>query len=489
PSSALMFAYTLTGIAAIYTHFFSIFVFPAHAVCLVVFTRFERKLWLSSLVMWLAIGLSFLGWLLPFLQAILIVMPGGIPYSIEPGWAGILEFYDQSKFQPELVYQFLMLLSLFAPSVALRFRATDSRMRFSQRINTLFPLILLFAIILIAYAADMIVSNLSLRNVVMFAPLIAVSMALGMRVLSTKAALIIVLLLMLHAPQNIKVRVLNGPYREFVQSMSSSYQTDSVVVTDFRWAWLWLLPAAYYLMDFTSDKMSKYRMFHLVDPHDPAHPPNYPDKMVNIINTFYADTFRNQLPAHRQLWRLTQGGGNYMSDKFKEWLNHNYALIKTYTWDEPYVTSYTLSEYAKAPDHQGPIVLAGDELQLYAWELGDSVEVAGCQPVTIESWWQANATVERSYSLSIILAEADGDGQLAIENSIPAEIFTTEWQTGKFYRDRTTLEIPCDLEEGRYNLLLAAKETSSGDILPLQYPDGNDIGNEYYLTTLQVKSS
>ena len=484
-----MFAYTFAGIAAIYTHFFSVFVFPAHAVCLVLFTRFERKLWLNSLLMWVFIGLSFLGWILPFLQAILIVMPGGIYYAIPPGWTGILLYYNQSRFQPELIYQFLMLLSLLAPTVVRHCRTTNSRLRFSQRINVIYTPFLLLATILIAYAANSVVSSFSLRNVVMFAPLIAVSMALGLRLLPTKAALIVLLVLVLHAPENLRVQVENAPYREFVQTMSSTYQTDSVVVTEFNWAWRWLLPAAYYFIDFTPDKMSKERQFHLVEPRDAAHPPNYPDELVNIFKTFEPATFAGQLPSHKQLWHLTQGGGNDLGAEFEDWLNQNYALVRTHSWHEPYVTDYALSEYAKAPQHQGPMLQAGDEMQLYAWKLGDSVEVAACQSVTVESWWQLKTEVEQSYSLSIILAAGSRDVQVAIQNSIPAEVFTTEWQPDRFYRDRTDIQVPCSVEDGRYNLLLAAKETLSGTALPLRYPDGNAIGNEYYLTTLHVSAS
>lgn len=490
PSSALMFAYTLAGIAAIYTHFFSFFVFPAHAVCLVLFRRFDRKLWLSSLVMWLAIGLSFLGWLLPFLQAILIVMPGGIYYAIPPGWAGILLFYNQSRFQPELIFQFLMLLSMCAPLIARNFTAaSSSRLRFNERTGLLYAPALLLSTLLIAYGANFIVSNFSLRNVVMFAPLIAVGMALGLRLLPTKAALLLLSLLMLHAPVNLRVQVENAPYREFVQTMAPTYQDDSVVVTEFSWAWRWLLPSAYYLMDFTPDKMSKQRQFHLIEARDSAHPPNYPDELVNIVKSFEPAAFASRLPPHNQLWRLTEGGGNDLGAELSAWLNQNYALVQTRAWAEPYVTNYALSEYARAPEHEGPLLVADDALQLYVWSLGGSVEVAPCETIQIEGWWQLNAEVDLSYSLSIILAAEDGDGQLAIQNSIPAQVFTTEWQANRFYRDQTTLQIPCDIDNGRYNLLLAAKETLRGAALPLRYPDGGAIGNEYYLTTLQISSS
>ena len=489
PTPALMFAYVFAGVAAIYTHFFSLFVFPAHVVVLVLYTRFERKFWLDTVLMWLFISLSFVGWLLPFMHSIMVSFPGGISYTVTASEAGILTLYDGSKFKPEIIYQSLMLLSPLALAVVRHFGAVRIRHRFESRYMGLFPLIVVIATILIAVVADQFVGSFSLRNSVMLAPLIAICMALGLRLLPTKATLALMALLLLHAPQNIAWQTANAPYREIVQKMAPTYQTDSLVVTEFRWAWRWLLAAGYYLMDFTPDKMSKNRMFHILDPHDYAHPLIYADQFVNVHHGFHQEAFARELPSHRQLWRLSQGGGNFPGLALGEWINQNYALISTNAWDEPFVTSYELSEYAKVPDNHGPMVRAGDELRLYAWELRGSVEVAACQSVTIESWWQLENEAEQSYSLSIILADDDGDGQLAIQDSIPADVFTTEWQADRFYRDRTSLEIPCITEEGRYNLLLAAKETESGTILPLRYPDGSAIGNEFYLTTLHIVSS
>ena len=75
------------------------------------------------------------------------------------------------------------------------------------------------------------------------------------------------------------------PIVNLCRQLSSSYQNDSVVVTEFSWAWRWLQPAAYYFMDFTPDKMSKDRQFHLVEVLDSAHPPESPDELVNIFKT------------------------------------------------------------------------------------------------------------------------------------------------------------------------------------------------------------
>ena len=490
PTFRLMFAYVAAGIAVIYTHFFSIFIFPAHAVLLVLLTRYERKLWLKSLLIWLFIGLSFLGWVLPFLQAIFVVMPGGIYYAIPPGWEGIELYYQGSKFTPDIVFHLLMLLALFCPWLLGALRRSNNRMRFDHRFVVLYPLFLLVLTISIAYAADSVVRSFSQRNLVMFAPLVVMCMALGLRLLPNIAGLLLVALLILNAPENIDLRTSNAPYREIVQEMSANYMTDSLVVSEFDWAWRWLLPAAYYLMDFTPDKMSKTRMFHLVEPSDSAHPPNYSDELINIHKAFDPDSFGSRLPEHQQLWRLQEGGGNDLGGEFESWLNSRYALIRSVSWEEGYETTYSLSEYARAPVRDGPLLEAGASLRLYTWELRSDWDVSACEAVTIESWWQILERDRTPYTISIILADADSERQLAIANQIaPADQFTSDWAPKRYYRDRTSIVIPCDIRSGSYDLLLAGKESLSGEPLRLAYPSGDIIGREYYLTTLNVLPS
>ena len=216
-------------------------------------------------------------------------------------------------------------------------------------------------------------------------------------------------------------------------------------------------------------------------------PPFVPDALVNVHWNFDPTTFSQKLPAHRQLWLLQEGGGNIHRDSLQDWLERNYAFIRSTSWDQKYVTTYRLSEYARVPAHDGPVLTVGESLLLYSWQLQDSVFVSPCQAITVESWWQIQNLDSTPYSIGIILADADGDSQLAIANSVPADQFTSDWQTGRFYRDRTTLEVPCTIEEGSYDLLLSAKESMSGKPLELAYPAGDTIGTLFYLTTLHVE--
>ncbi len=489
PSAMLMFVYVAAGIGAIYTHFFSLFVFPAHILCLLLFGRFDRKQWLDSFLMWGFIAASMLGWLLPFVHTIFVTKHNTYWYNLPGNLAGWSRFIGDTAFQPAFVYYFLGILSLISfqflfPAQGLLQRAGITR---NKRLPAmLFPLALLILILATAVFAGQFVSAWSARNAVILAPLVVMLMALGLLTLPLRAALLLLALVYFQAPQNIFVQTSNGPYREIVREMSASYRSDSIVVSEFNWAWGRLLAAAYYLMDFTAGGMVNERMFHIVDPQDSVVPLVYPEALVNEIKQFDVESFEANLLPHSQLWHVQEGGGNQHRDALQRWLDHNYAHIRSISWDEEYETAYSLSEYARVPANEGPLLDLGDSLRLYAWELKGEWSVSPCQAVTIESWWQIREQDATPYTISIILADADGDGQLAIANSVPADRFTSDWTPKRYYRDRTTIDIPCEIRSGSYDLLLAAKESQSGKLLRLAYPSGDVIGGEYYLTTLNV---
>ncbi len=485
PRSTVMILYVVLGIAAIYTHFFAFYIFAAHAVLLLVFHRVRRRVYLDSLLMWVFIALSFSAWIIPLLGVILGPFSGGYYVDLPD------ELYQHLHFRPEIVFGFLLLLSLFAPRLLRRRGLTSDAftpLRWRKRWNLLYPLILLLATLITAGLANSVYGSLNARGLQSVVMLIALLMALGLRTLPVQAGGIMLLLLYVMAPQNILVQPSNGPYREIVAAMSQSYQDDSILISEFDWAWRWLTPAAYFLMDFTPDQMSKERMFHVIGSSDSAHPPTFPDRLANIHMSFDAENF-DPRRNHSQLWLLRQGDGNRWGIKIQDWLDRNYAFVQTTRWDEPYHTSYQLTEYIRAPQRSEPLIVAGDSMQLYDWSLLDSVDVQPCQDVTVESWWQLENEDNTPYTLSIILADDDGDGQLARTPSVPANVFTSDWVANKYYRDHSVLQIPCEIETGSYPLLLGFVKTISGEELTLRYFSGDVIGSLTYLTTLHVDSS
>ncbi len=118
----------------------------------------------------------------------------------------------------------------------------------------------------------------------------------------------------------------------------------------------------------------------------------------------------------------------------------------------------------------------GDHFVLHSWSLAGSHQVKPCQWVSVESWWRALDISPIQHSITLILSEADGDGQLAIGENVPADIITTRWQSGAYYRDQAHVFLPCSTPSGQALLLLGMKQTVYGDSLPIYTADDSPLG-------------
>ena len=156
-------------------------------------------------------------------------------------------------------------------------------------------------------------------------------------------------------------------------------------------------------------------------------------------------------------------------------------------FDRPLPLFYDEAEFPSVPSDGGSVIHVGDVFRLHLWGLAGSVDVGSCEEVIVESWWQMDHEDAVPYTLSVILS--DGSGQVSIVDAVPADKFTTEWRAGRYYRDVTSLLVPCDLAGGRYDLLFGMKESMSGRSLEFRYADGGAIGSLYYLTTLNVQEN
>ena len=156
-------------------------------------------------------------------------------------------------------------------------------------------------------------------------------------------------------------------------------------------------------------------------------------------------------------------------------------------WDGPYFIP-PVGSHSELPNDDDLNIAFGGNFHLYSWSLLNSVDVEPCGTVIVESWWDISQPDDTPHTLLLVLADADGNGQLAIANRVPADRFTTDWKTGVYYHDLATIEIPCNIVEGEYPLLMGMKETLTGAPLPFQYGDGSAIGTLYYLTTLNVQA-
>lgn len=138
------------------------------------------------------------------------------------------------------------------------------------------------------------------------------------------------------------------------------------------------------------------------------------------------------------------------------------------------------------PD-EGAMIAVGDHFRLHGWSLLDAIDAQPCQTLRVESWWELAEAEAGHNTLELILAQAGGNGQVAISKKAPADRPTSDWQTGIVYRDEASLRLPCELADGEYPLLLGMINSETWESHQFRLPDGGSAGTLYYLTTLNVR--
>ena len=160
--------------------------------------------------------------------------------------------------------------------------------------------------------------------------------------------------------------------------------------------------------------------------------------------------------------------------------DENESIYDISLWEGPY-SRFGIGGFTELAESIDLNISVGDEFRLGSWSLLSSHDVHPCQTVKVLSWWQVTHPDAKRFTLSVILADSDGDGQIAIANKR-----TSDWQANVYNRDDSELHIPCETASGKYPLLIVMNESDTQNALEFRYPDGKLIGDHYYLTTLTV---
>ncbi len=168
------------------------------------------------------------------------------------------------------------------------------------------------------------------------------------------------------------------------------------------------------------------------------------------------------------------------------WTVHptRYPLISV---DEPddyqLVDSFRPVDYAPDPPDMDADLTFADEISLLGHVIPGGTEVQPCEALYVRSWWQAQAVPEGNYHLTVTLTDASGVGRVS-QDSILADEFTRTWPAGHIGLDRKTLDIPCDLPPGDYNLLVSLYTPDPVENLPITFPPG--YGSYAPLASVQI---
>ena len=178
----------------------------------------------------------------------------------------------------------------------------------------------------------------------------------------------------------------------------------------------------------------------------------------------------------------------WLPDKFREdiifpspvYQDENESIYDITLWERPY-SRFGLGSYTELPESINLNISVGDEFKFVFWSLLSSHDVQPCQTVKVLSWWEVSQPGLKPYTLSTILADADGDVQIAIANKR-----ASFWQTDVYNKDESKLRIPCETASGKYPIIIVMNESDTENALGFRYPNGELIGDHYYLTTLTV---
>lgn len=223
--------YVLAGAAALYTHFFALYVIAAQVVALLVLVRPARGMYVRALALFALAGLAFIGWLPSFLHSFLVTKPGGVDYGIQGGQS-LTAIYAVLQVQPSPLANLLQGLAVLLPLPLLsrRVQADAATFRLPGSWPKWYWLVVAVVILGGALLTNRWVDVLTQRNLVLVVPPLAVLTALGLRALPWPATLLALALLLEPSlttfPQYERVL----PFREVADVIVPRYAADTPII-------------------------------------------------------------------------------------------------------------------------------------------------------------------------------------------------------------------------------------------------------------------
>lgn len=232
------FAYALTfvglGVMAFQTHYFAVYVFAAYALLIPALVRFERVTYLRGFGLVAAMGLSVSAWILPVIYGAFVVREAGLnyDYSLATDVAGLQILFTDMQMLPVVVLPALAIpVATIFPYFARAPYALDEKMRLNGEWRRWYVIVLPLAMMLIALLVNIVVRNLSSRNMIIVTPSLAIVAGFVVRALAWRWR-IAVLILVVGAGLGVYHRYAqNVPYDDMFAFMNESEFAGDGVVT------------------------------------------------------------------------------------------------------------------------------------------------------------------------------------------------------------------------------------------------------------------
>lgn len=487
------FALTLLfSVIPFYQHPFLLYVFAGQVACILIFVRWNRDLYLRGIGLFVVLTL--------LIGARLIInfadRSGTIDYGTSTSLEGLAILYNEFTFNPESLGLFLFGLGIFLPIDRMTFRSQVAVMRFGQRWRKWWIVGGLAIMLVGVLGVNAVVESVTPRNLIIIAPFIAITTAYGLRQLPWQAHMIASLMFIVPYTVQFRWHAGNAGYPEVANYMNDHYDTSDgrmMIIANQLWEWI---PIKYYLDERTDLGLSNTDVFLVsLRRRDLFVPQEIPEtNAITKANVTRDDPEFERLLTYLgdsdKLW-VIYGNPFKAGDTVQAWIDENYVIYDRVDFPgESYYRPLEIVEYRRKPQEVAPVVRFGEDITLAHWDLNNSVEVAPCQTISVDTWWQTAVMTDTLYSSTLVIADANGQG-VANADDMPGGIFETpRWEPEQLYFDERQLTIPCEIESGSYNLLLGFYDIGTVDStgnLPVNTPDGEPLGSSlYYLTTLTV---
>ena len=495
----------LVATITLFSHPFIAFLLVAQLFCVLLFVRWDRPLYRRGALLYALIGLP-VAWRCYIVYS---ARGGVILYNIETSWAGLREFYDWFRSEPEALGLFLflggcatLLLHLArwlhaSPSRAPSGRRwLDARMRFPSLWREGWCALSILVMLGLALLVNLYAPSLTPRNMLIIAPSIALMALVALRQLPRHLQLIVLVMLCLPFVSGLRIKGGNAGYPELAAYIAQRYDLDRdrlVVLAESAWE---TIPVNYYLQERAGIGLAAQDIFFITSfrpTDDPVAPPAFDQRWTT---TGYEANARARLREFigdgERIW-LIEGNPYRAGQRMRTEIEQAFTLYGAIDFPgDTYYRPLEVLEYRRQPQDLSPLWRFGEDVSLLHWRLNDSHIIQPCAQISVDTWWSTEAGLSEILSTTLVLADANGNG-ISNADGAPGGIYlSTIWQPGAIYFDERALNIPCDIAAGEYPLLLAMYQIPSQEQplrrLPIHSSAGEPAGRDYqYLTTLHVR--
>ncbi len=259
-------AYVGLGVLALHTHYFALYFVAAQMLTLVLLVRWSAGLSLRALGLFAALGIAFLPNALSILHGVLVVHGEGIGYALPNNLQGLVLLNQDMQG----IFVFWLCGLLIPVGIVYPFRKGESRtipvMRFDPEWRRWYLILMVGFATLLAFTGNILLRNLTPRNMMIIVPGLAVLAAYEIRAFHPRVravliAVFVVMGLLIFHPYAPEI-----PYRALSGAISAEIDAGDAVIINVNHRGAATAAVAYDLLRQFPDTVTKDNLFMLTEP-------------------------------------------------------------------------------------------------------------------------------------------------------------------------------------------------------------------------------